>query len=84
MARPLTSLTLNVELQEILQTITRSREVPHSLVQRAQIILNRPGNTGDSVVCVKPPWMTPQAVDNTLFQIQPVAYSQSVPATGGY
>lgn len=40
MARPLASLTLNVELQEILQTIIRSREVPHSLVQRAQIILS--------------------------------------------
>ena len=39
MARPLSSLTLTVELQEILQTITRSREVPHSLVQRAQIVL---------------------------------------------
>jgi putative transposase len=40
MARPLASLTLNVELQEILQTIIRSREVPHSLVQRAQLILS--------------------------------------------
>jgi transposase len=39
MARPLPSLTLTAELQELLQTITRSREAPHSLVQRAQIIL---------------------------------------------
>lgn len=39
MARPLASLTLTVELQEILQTLTRCREVPHSLVQRAQIVL---------------------------------------------
>jgi hypothetical protein len=37
MARPLTPLKLNIELQEILQTIARSREAPHSLVQRAQI-----------------------------------------------
>jgi len=39
MARPLTPLKLTIELQEILQTITRSREVPHSLVQRSQIVL---------------------------------------------
>jgi putative transposase len=39
MARPLLPLTLTVELQDILQAITRSREVPHSLVQRAQLVL---------------------------------------------
>jgi transposase len=39
MARPLSSLTLTVELQELLHTIIRSREAPHSLVQRAQIVL---------------------------------------------
>lgn len=39
MARPLSPLHLNSELQEILQTLTRSREAPHSLVQRAQIVL---------------------------------------------
>lgn len=39
MARPLSPLKLNIELQEILQTIVRSREAPHSLVQRAQIVL---------------------------------------------
>ena len=40
MARPLPPLKLTIELQEILQTITRSREAPHSLVQRAQIVLS--------------------------------------------
>jgi putative transposase len=40
MARPLLPLKLTIELQEILQTITRSREAPHSLVQRAQIVLS--------------------------------------------
>lgn len=40
MARPLLPLKLNIELQEILQTITRSREAPHSLVQRALIVLS--------------------------------------------
>ena len=39
MARPLPPLTLNVDLQDILQTISRSREIPHSLVQRAQMVL---------------------------------------------
>ena len=39
MARPLTPLKLTIELQEILQTITRCREIPHSLVQRTQIVL---------------------------------------------
>ncbi len=39
MARPLPPLKLNIELQEILQTIARSREAPYSLVQRAQIVL---------------------------------------------
>jgi transposase len=39
MARPLSTLKLNIELQEILLSITRSRETPHSLVQRAHIVL---------------------------------------------
>ena len=39
MARPLSPLELNIELQDILQTITRSREAPHRLVQRARIVL---------------------------------------------
>jgi transposase len=39
MARPLSPLKLNIELQDILQTIARSREAPHSLVQRARIVL---------------------------------------------
>lgn len=40
MSRPLPPLTLSSEQQSILETITRSREVPHSLVQRAQIVLS--------------------------------------------
>jgi transposase len=39
MARPLPLLKLNTELQGILQSISRSRETPHSHVQRAQIVL---------------------------------------------
>lgn len=39
MARPLIPLTLNSEQQSILETLARSREAPHSLVQRAQIVL---------------------------------------------
>jgi len=39
MARPLSPLKLNTELQDILQTIARSREAPHGLVQRARIVL---------------------------------------------
>ena len=39
MARPLSPLKLNIELQDILQTIARSREAPHGLVQRARIVL---------------------------------------------
>ena len=40
MARPLSTLKLTIELQDILQTIARSREAPHSLVQRAEIVLS--------------------------------------------
>jgi putative transposase len=40
MARPLSPLKLDTGLQEILQTITRSREAPHSLVQRARIVMS--------------------------------------------
>ena len=39
MARPLSPLILNPEQRELLQAITRSREIPHSLAQRARIIL---------------------------------------------
>lgn len=46
MSRPLPPLTLSSEQQSILETITRSREAPHSLVQRAQIVLS--ANTGDN------------------------------------
>ncbi len=40
MAGPLIPLTLSSEQQGILETIVRSREAPHSLVQRAQIVLS--------------------------------------------
>jgi len=45
-ARPLAPLILNPEQRELLQAITRSREIPHSLAQRARIILA--ADTGDS------------------------------------
>ena len=50
MARSLSPLKLNIELQEILQTITRSREVPHSLVQRAQIVLSASTGSYNKVI----------------------------------
>lgn len=46
MARPLPPLTLSSEQQSILETIARSREAPHSLVQRAQIVLS--AHAGDN------------------------------------
>lgn len=39
MARPKTKLNLTPDQNEYLQSIVRSREIPHSRVQRAQIIL---------------------------------------------
>ena len=39
MARPTTPINLSPGQSELLQSIVRSREVPHSLVQRAQIVL---------------------------------------------
>jgi len=39
LARPLPPLILSPEQQDILETIARSREASHSLVQRAQIML---------------------------------------------
>ena len=39
MARPTTPINLSPEQNELLQAIVRSREVPHSLVQRAQVVL---------------------------------------------
>jgi transposase len=50
MARSLSPLKLNIELQEILQTITRSREAPHSLVQRAQIVLSASTGSYNKVI----------------------------------
>ena len=46
MARPLSPLTLTPEQRELIQAITRSREIPHSLAQRARIILA--ADAGDS------------------------------------
>jgi transposase len=40
MARPLSPLTLTTEQQELLETITRCREVPYSLIQRVRIVLS--------------------------------------------
>jgi transposase len=39
MARPTTPISLSPEQNELLQSIIRSREVPHSLAQRARIVL---------------------------------------------
>ena len=39
MARPVTPIQLSTEQSEILNNISRSRELPHSTVQRAQIVL---------------------------------------------
>ena len=39
MARPTSPLLLSTEQSELLQTITCSRELPHSLVQRARVVL---------------------------------------------
>jgi len=46
MARPTTPISLTSAQNEYLQGIVRSREVPHSRVQRAQIILK--AAAGDS------------------------------------
>jgi transposase len=40
MARPLSPLTLTTEQQELLETITRCREIPYSLIQRVRIVLS--------------------------------------------
>ena len=46
MARPTTPINLTSIQDEYLQSVVRSREVPHSRVQRAQIILK--AAAGDS------------------------------------
>lgn len=46
MVRPLLPVSLSEEQQDILQSITRSRESPQGLVQRAQIILS--ASAGDA------------------------------------
>ena len=40
MARPLFPLTLTTEQQELLETISRCREIPYSLIQRVRIVLS--------------------------------------------
>jgi transposase len=50
MARPLPPLKLNDELQGILQTTSRSRETPHSLVQRTQIVLLAGEGVGNKAI----------------------------------
>ncbi len=40
MARPLSPLTLTTEQRELLETITRCRSVPYSLIQRVRIVLS--------------------------------------------
>lgn len=50
MARPLLLLTLSSEQQSILETIARSRETPHSLVQRAQIVLSAHAGDNNKVI----------------------------------
>jgi transposase len=39
MARPTTPISVSPEQNELLQSIIRSREVPHSLAQRSQFVL---------------------------------------------
>jgi len=46
MARPLSPLTLPLEQRELLEALSRSREIPHSLAQRVRIILA--ADAGDS------------------------------------
>jgi len=46
MARPLSPLTLTPEQQTLLETISRCREVPHSLIQRVRIVLS--AHAGDN------------------------------------
>jgi transposase len=50
MARPLPTLKLTAELQGILLAITRSRETPHSLVQRAQVVLSASEGTDNKAI----------------------------------
>ena len=69
MARSLSPLKMNIELQEILQTITRSREAPHSLVQRAQIVLSASTGSYNKVIsqdlgfCERDGWFLAKTLD---------------------
>jgi len=65
MARPTAPINLSPGQNELLQSIVRSREVPHSLVQRAQIVLDvlngsdigEGGTIKDGLICGYLPWM---------------------------
>ena len=50
MARPLLPLILSSEQRHILETLRRSREAPHSLVQRAQIVLSAHAGDNNKVI----------------------------------
>jgi hypothetical protein len=50
MARPVTPIHLSTEHSEILNNISRSRELPHSTVQRAQIVLAAASGQGNKAM----------------------------------
>ena len=50
MARPVTPIQLSTEQSEILNNISRSRELPHSTVQRAQIVLAAASGQGNKAI----------------------------------
>ena len=50
MARPVTPIQLTTEQSEILNDISRRRELPHSTVQRAQIVLAAATGQGNKAI----------------------------------
>jgi putative transposase len=50
MARPVTLIDLSTEQSEILTDISHSRELPHSTVQRAQIVLAAASGQGNKAI----------------------------------
>ena len=50
MARPVTPIQLTTEQSEILNDISRRRELPHSTVQRVQIILAAATGQGNKAI----------------------------------
>ena len=50
MARPVTPIQLSTEQSEILNDISRRRELPHSTVQRAQIVLAAATGQGNKAI----------------------------------